>query len=119
MRKVMLLGAALMAPSAAQSTSLKDFWDSRPADAPHFQSAKSSAALEMCLGMELSEKAGLPLVLHGERETIITSIVPGLAPAPLGGTRIVDHGASREIIVGALKMGGWTDKISAIVQRCI
>jgi len=43
----------------------------------------------------------------------------GIAEQPVGGARIIDHGTSREVFVGALHIGGWRDKVSALVQRCI
>ena len=114
-----LVFALLSAPVAAGATSLKSFWDTRPADAPHFQSTKSSAALEMCLGMELSSYGVPPYVLNGEGEKLITVISSnGFSQTPVAGVRIIDHGTSREIIVGALQTGGWTNRISGAVQRC-
>jgi hypothetical protein len=95
LRKLALASCLLIA-AAAQATSLKDFWASRRADAPRFQSTKTALALEMCLGMDISEKIGVPAVLHGENETIITGMSGGIANQPMGGFRIVDHGASRE-----------------------
>lgn len=76
-------------------------------------------ALEMCLGMEMSELHGPPIVLHGEGETILTLVAFGFNPAPEGGFHIVDHGASREVIIGALQTGNMTGRLSAVAQRCI
>ena len=119
MRNAYFLAALVAFSSAANATSLKEFWSSRSPDDPHYQSLKSSAALEECIALELSEKAGPPNIIHGEGETLITALSPGLVQLPLGGARIVDHGSSREVFVGALHSGGWRDKVSALVQRCI
>jgi hypothetical protein len=119
MRKAILLAALLILSSATGATSLKDFWSTRPADDPHFQSAKSSLALEECFALEISEKMGVPNIIHGEHETIITGMSGGIADQPLGGVRIVDNGASREVRVGAVHAGGLRDKLSVLVQRCI
>jgi hypothetical protein len=119
MRKAILVLALLALDSGANATSLKDFWSSRAPDDPRFQSAKSSLALEKCIALEVSEKVGLPNIIHGEGETIITGMTPGAFGQPVGGARIVDHGTSREVFVGALHTGGWRNKVSALVQRCI
>ena len=104
----------------AASTSLKDFWSTRPPDDPHFESKKSSLALEECIALELSEQLGFPSIIHGERETLVTAMAQGpFSQAPVGGARIVEHDASREVFVGALHTGGLRDKLSALVQRCI
>jgi hypothetical protein len=117
MKKLGLL-VMLFAATGAQATSIKEFWQTRPADSPRFQTSKSSLALEMCLGMDMSELAGPPIVFHGEAEVVLTSL-QGANGNPTLGVRITDHGASREVIVGALQTGGWTNKITAAVQRCI
>lgn len=118
------IAAALVAfplEGTADATSLKDFWQSREADAPRFESTKSVGALEMCLGMEMSEVGGPPSVLHGEREVILTSMAAGAfgATNPIYGFRVVDHGAARSVIVGAVHSGGWRDRASALAQRCL
>lgn len=118
MRKAILLVVSLGFGSSA-TASVKDFWSTRPADDPHFQSAKSSLALEECIALEISEKVAVPNIIHGEHETLITGVSGGIAEIPIAGARIVDHGTSREIFVGAVHSGGWRDKISALVQRCI
>lgn len=119
-RNMILFAAALAISSGTQAESLKDFWQSRPADDPRFPSAKSSLALEECIALEVSENVGVPTIIHGERETLVTGMVIGpYLSRPIAGARIVDHGASREIFVGALHSGGWRDKVSALVQRCI
>lgn len=115
----LVLFACILSSSAAQAKSIQDFWRSRPADAPRYQSSKSLLALEMCLGMEMSEKMGLPVVLHGEGETVITAVTGGLAQVPIGGVRIIDRGTGREVLVGATQAGGWTNKIGAMIQLCI
>jgi hypothetical protein len=118
--KLISLVAFLISSSAADATSLKDFWSTRPPDDPHFESKKSSLALEECIALELSEKLGVPNVIHGERETLVTAMIQGpFSQAPQGGARIVDRGASREVFVGALHTGGMRDKLSALVQSCI
>ena len=119
MYKVILLAASLAAGTVADATSLKDFWSTRAADDPHFPSAKSSFALEECIALEISEKVGLPNIIHGDRETLITALTGGISPQPIAGARIVDRGSSREVFVGALHIGGWRNKASAIVQGCI
>lgn len=113
-----IFALALFASTAAEATSMKDFWQSRP-EGPRFTSAKSSLALEMCLGMEMSELAGAPNVLHGERETVLTSIAGAYQSIPVVGVRILEQGTSRQLVVGALQKAGWTNKISAAVQRCM
>jgi hypothetical protein len=118
-RKMVLFGAVLTFVTAADATNLKDFWSSRAPDDPRFQSANSSLALEKCIALEVGEKVGLPNIIHGEGETIITGMTPGAFGQPVGGARIVDHGTSREVFVGALHTGGWRNKVSALVQRCI
>jgi hypothetical protein len=119
LRKLIFV-AALTFSTVSQATSLKDFWSSRAPDDPRFQSAKSSLALEECLALEVSENVGVPNIIHGEGETLITGMVVGLYSSnPIGGARIVDHGTSREVLVGGVHSGGWRDKISALVQRCI
>jgi hypothetical protein len=110
---------AVLAASAAQATSIKDFWQSRPIDSPRFNSGKSLGALEMCLGMEMSEQTGPPSVLHGEHEVILSAVL-GLYQNVVGyGYRVTDRGTSREVMVGALKSGKSTEQASAIAQRCI
>jgi len=69
--------------------------------------------------LELSEKVGIPNIIHGDRETIITGMTPGLSVQPIGGARILDQGASREIFVGALQAGGWKGKVSVVVEGCL
>jgi hypothetical protein len=118
-RRAILLAVFLTLASVADATSLKDFWSTRPADDPHFQSSKSSLALEECIALALSEKIGVPNIIHGERETIITGMSGGIADQPMGGARIVDSGVSREVFVGAVHTGGLRDKLSALVRRCI
>lgn len=103
----------------AHATSIKEFWQSRPADSPRFSSTKSIAGLEMCLGMEMSDYVGAPHILHGEGETVITLIAGSMLQMPVGGVRVVDHGTSRELIVGALQSGGWTNKVTNAIRRCI
>ena len=117
MRLILALAVGLLTSSISHATSLKDFWQSRSPDAPRFESPKTLANLEMCIGMELSEDLGMPVVLHGESETIITSVTGGIATVPLGGVRITDHGSSRDVFVGA--KSGLTDKVSKAVQRCV
>jgi hypothetical protein len=119
MLKMILLAALLAFSSSVDATSLKDFWSSRAPDDPHFQSTKSSLALEECIALELSEKVGVPNIIHGDGETLITGLTPGLVAQPVGGARIVQHGASRDVFVGALHTGGWRNRVSALVQRCI
>ena len=119
MRKMILLAALLALGSGADATSLKDFWSSRAADDPHFQSAKSSLALEECIALELSEKVGVPNIIHGDGETLITALTPGLVAQPVDGARIVQQGTSRDVFVGALHTGGWRSRVSTLVQRCI
>lgn len=117
---LMVVGSlAVCVSAAAQATSLKDFWQSRPADAPRFTSTKSMGALEMCLGMEMSEFAGAPNVLHGDHETILTSIYGPYQNVPAGGFHLIDQGTRREVVLGALKTGGITNKLTAVAQRCI
>lgn len=114
-----IVGAlALISAAAANATSLKDFWETRPADAPRLMSSKTLGQLEMCLGIEMSEMSGVPHVLHGTGETLLTSIVGMYQSTPLGGYRLIDRGQKREIIVGALKAGGTTNKLLLIAQRC-
>jgi hypothetical protein len=115
----MTLVVLLALPTSADATSLKDFWSTRPPDDPHFESKKSSLALEECLAFEISEKIGVPTIIHGEREAIITGMSGGIANQPMGGVRIIDKGAEREVLVGAIHTGGWRDKLSALMQRCI
>lgn len=120
MRNAIFVGMLLMFSTTAAATSLKDFWASRPADDPHFPSSKSMGALEECLALEISEKAGMPFIIHGEHQTTITGVMmSGYVQMPVGGSRIVDHGSSREIFVGAIHTGGWRNKISALVQQCV
>jgi hypothetical protein len=119
MRKTILLATLLSLGSSTDATSLKDFWSSRAPDDPHFQSAKSSLALELCIALEVSEKVGVPNIIHGDGETIITGMISGISAQPVAGARIVDHGATREVFVGALHTGGFRDKVSVLVQRCI
>lgn len=119
MRKTILFTWLLAVSSAAAGTSLKDFWSTRPPDDPHFQSSKSSLALEECIALEVSENVGIPNIIHGDGETLIAGMVTGLIERPIAGARIVDHGTSREVFVAALHSGGWRDKTSALVQRCI
>lgn len=71
------------------------------------------------MALEVSEKVGIPNIIHGASETLITGMTGGLAVEPVGGARIVDRGVAREVFIGALHTGGWRDKISALVQRCI
>ena len=108
--KSLLVTAMLILPSAATADSIKEFW-AKTADREHFQTAKSSLALEMCIGMEMSDWLGPPGVLHGEGQTIIT------VPGPIGGARILDHGTSREVIVGAKP--AWKGRMADAVRRCI
>jgi hypothetical protein len=117
MHRAILLAACLASGTAANATSLKDFWSSRAPNDPQFQSAKSSLALEECIALEVSEKVGIPNIIHGERETVITGVAA--TDHPLGGARIVDRGPFREIFVGALHSGGWRNKVSAVVEGCI
>jgi hypothetical protein len=119
MRKLILLSVVLASASVADATSLKDFWSTRAPDDPKFKSAKSILALEECIALEVSEKVGVPNIIHGDRETLITGLTPGLVSQPVGGVRIIDFGTSRQVFVGALHTGGWRDKVSAIVQHCI
>lgn len=120
MRKMTLLAAFLAMGSGAGATSLKDFWSTRSPDDPHFQSAKSSLALEECIALEVSEKVGVPNIIHGNGETLVTGMIKGpFSELPVGGARIVDNDTSREIFVGALHTGGWRDKVSHIVQGCV
>lgn len=120
MRKI-VLAVALCASTASQATSLRDFWQSRPADSPRLTSTKSMGALEMCLGMAMSENGGPPSVLHGDGEIVLTSVAVGVfgATNPVYGFRVVDHGSSREIVVGAVQTGGWTDKAARYAQGCV
>jgi hypothetical protein len=119
MRKILIV-FLLTLGSTAQATSLKDFWSTRPTDDPHFESVKSRLGLEECIALELSEQLGVPSVIHGERETLVTAMAQGpFSQAPIGGARIVDNDASREVFVGALHTGGMRNKLSALVQRCI
>jgi len=119
MRRAILFAGLIAAGSAAGATSLKDFWSTRPPDDPHFQSSRSSLALEECIALEVSENVGIPNIIHGDGETLIAGMVTGLIERPMAGARIVDHGTSREVFVAALHSGGWRDKASALVQRCI
>ncbi len=119
MRRFQLAFALLAFGSGVGATSLKDFWSTRSPDDPHFHSQKSSLALEECIALEVSEKVGVPNIIHGDRETLITGLTPGLVVQPIGGARIVDNGSAREIFVGAVHSGGWRDKVSMIVQGCI
>lgn len=120
MRKLICVAALMASATVASATSLKDFWSTRPADDPHFESKKSSLALEECIALELSEKLGVPSIIHGDRETLVTAMAQGpFSQAPLGGARIVDHEASREVFVGALHTGGMREKLSSLVQSCI
>jgi hypothetical protein len=119
MRKAILLATLLSLGRGADATSLKDFWSSRAPDDPRFESAKSSLALEECIALEVSEKVGVPNIIHGKDVTLITGLTGGPVQQPIGGVRIVDKTASRELFVGALHSGGWRDKVSALVQRCI
>src|SRR6476469_9453788 len=114
MRRAIWFAGLLAFSSGADATSLKDFWSTRPADDPHYQSVKSSLALEECLALEISEKIAVPNVIHGEHETIVTGMSGGIAMQPMGGARIVDRGTSREVFVGALHTGGLRDKLSAL-----
>lgn len=119
MHKKIFLAALLGIASNAGATSLKDFWSTRPPDDPHFQSSKSSLALEECIALEVSENVGPPNIIHGEGETLIAGMATGMVERPIAGARIVDHGNSREVLVAALHSGGWRDKVSALVQHCI
>lgn len=119
MRKAILFAGLLAIGSVATATSLKDFWSTRPPDDPHFQSPKSSLALEECIALEVSEHVGIPNIIHGDGETLIAGMVTGPMERPIAGARIVDHGTYREVFVAALHSGGWRDKTSALLQRCI
>lgn len=119
MRRMAVLAVLLTMGSIADATSLKDFWSTRAPDDPHFQSTKSSLALEECIALEVSEKVGTPNIIHGDGETLVTGMVTGLSEQPIGGARITDQGAFRVVFVGAVHNGGWRDKVSALVQRCI
>lgn len=119
--RVLLLTSALCASIAARATSIKDFWQSRAPDSPRLQSTKTMGALEMCLGMTMSENGGPPSVLHGDGEIIMTSMATGVwgMTAPIYGFHIVDRGSVREIIVGAVQSGGWTNKAVHYAQGCL
>lgn len=118
--RVAVFVALLACSGAATGTNLKQFWSTRTDNAPHLQSIKSSADLEMCLGLELSRFGSPPSVLDGDGEKLITLISSnGWTQTPVGGVRIIDHGTSRELIVGALHTGGWTRRISRAAQRCV
>jgi len=117
MRKLIIVAAFALAGSA-DVTSLKDFWSTRAPDDPHFQSARSSLALEECIALEISEKVAVPNIIHGEHETIITGVTAGFSPVPIAGARIVDRGSSREILIGAVHSGGWREKVSAVAKGC-
>jgi hypothetical protein len=115
---VVVLFACLVATSSgARADSVKELW-SRTADREHFQTAKSSLALEMCRGMEMSDWVGPPHVLHGEGETLVTLVgLGGALPTPIGGARILDHGTSREVVVSSKP--AWKNRMADAVRKCV
>lgn len=120
MRRTLALLAALAISTSIKATSLRDFWASRAADDPHLQSAKSMNALEMCLGLAMSETGGPPSVLHGDGEVLMTSLAAGLygMTKPIYGYRITDRGQYRDVAIGALHAGGWRNEAVKIAQSC-
>jgi len=111
--RLIIAALPIIIPTPAHSDSIKDFW-AQTAVAEHLQSAKSSLALELCIGMEMSEQVGAPNVLHGEGDTVLTSIA---GVYPIAGARIVDRGASREVAIAARK--GTEKRMDEAVRACV
>ena len=114
--RLIIAALPIIIPTPAHSDSIKDFW-AQTAVAEHLQSAKSSLALELCIGMEMSEQVGAPNVLHGEAETVLTSIAGVYQNYPIAGARIIDHGSSREIAIAARK--GTEKRMDEAVRACV
>jgi hypothetical protein len=112
--RIVIAAVAAAIPNAALADSIKDYW-AKAAPGEHFQSAKSSLALERCIGMEMSE-IGLPIVIHGEGETILTAVVIAYITNPTAGVRIVEKQTSREVIVAAR---GQKEHMADVVRTCV
>ena len=101
---------------AASAQSLRDFWSHRAPDAI-YSSNKSAQALEMCVGLELTEY-GSVVVLHGEGVTLVSahSLVDTLI-----GVRITDRGQKRELALAARGSIGsaWLKRGTRIIKNCV
>lgn len=102
-----LSALAALTPSIAVADSLPELWK-RPVRGT-YDSAKSSLALEHCIGSAVSDW-GYPHVLHGEA---VTDIFVGLPYA----IRIEDKRNSRTVSFTAT--GGYNDRVGKAIGGCL
>lgn len=115
----LLAPALLCLAGTAYAQSIRDFWKERQ-PIRTVSSAKSAAALEMCLGLEGGE-TGVPSVIHGEGETRISVVLIQTSFATAFGFRILDEGALRKVEVWARgsALGTWEKRALAAADACV
>ncbi|MHA0318790.1 hypothetical protein ACXY7D_09365 [Sphingomonas melonis] len=98
---------AALTPSIAVADSLPELWK-RPVQST-YDSAKSSLALEHCIGSAVSDW-GFPSILHGEGVTDLWSGKPYAI-------RIEDQGQSRKVSFTAT--AAYDDRVAKAIGGCL
>lgn len=115
-----ILAATMLAvmASPAYADSLQDFWRKQTPSAV-YASNKSALALEMCLGLGLSEYGPLT-TLHGEQVTLV-SVIQDMGPGVLISIKVTDRGGDRELAVAARGSIGsaWQKRGARVAETCI